>query len=345
MRDIPDTAAQDAMTPDEYLAKCLEIIGRNGHMVQYVFDPDGAGTPPFGYTVGLSTHDRDYELVVSGLPYKGAADVLNQAAEALKERGVSPSAGLVLQDALGEVFPFKLREAHAAGPYPMIDQITGSRCTVWQVLWPDPQHRFPDDEGYAYSAQQDFSLPPTPRDDAHMLALALIRALTPGVLNGIDLAQTIAEPEASVAEAMDTLKAWTDNPGPDHPIKVPQLLPIAETLASIGASAIGVTHGRGHEAADRWRAERKTTARGLDPMQAEIRRSTLLLRLTAAARDDVPAAVEALAEALGEATARDDGAFQLLLALAHVTAQALAAAMLDDEAAIFGLLDQSAVGQ
>src|SRR6201992_3751299 len=66
-------------TWDDYLAHLRELLAQHCWIVQGV--QRERRRPPYAYTVGLAAHDRP-ELVVTGMPYDRAVDLLNRAAEA-----------------------------------------------------------------------------------------------------------------------------------------------------------------------------------------------------------------------------------------------------------------------
>lgn len=137
---------------DEYLARSLEIIAEHGHMVCYVGD-----NPPFAYTVGLTaSKDHGYELALSGLGYDTARNVLNAAADALRD--TKPSEGLLMERVLvGYVVRLRrvdLQAENRATEFGTVRRVYGDVGTVWQVEYPDPKGRFPGQDGYSLTVQR-----------------------------------------------------------------------------------------------------------------------------------------------------------------------------------------------
>lgn len=134
---------------------------RHGHAVMGVFGSDD-GEPPFAYTVGLSLRDEHgYELAVSGLPHDVMGHILNNLASHLKSlytnTGVRPAEGMLVDRILADGYPIRLHAADPDGPFDLAARLTEVRAPVWQAVWPDKQHRFPGEPGYALGdAQQDF---------------------------------------------------------------------------------------------------------------------------------------------------------------------------------------------
>jgi hypothetical protein len=134
-----------------YLDRCRTIIAARGHLVQAVM------TQPYGYcyTVGL-TPALGAELLVIGLPQQMAGGFLNDLAGRLRERPIPD--GERITDLAN--LPFKLVTHEVAGNahWPRVVTMAfglGFAPTrLRQLLWPDPQGRFPDDPAYAFGVPQ-----------------------------------------------------------------------------------------------------------------------------------------------------------------------------------------------
>jgi len=104
----------------------------------------------FAYTVGLSKTFDWPELICFGLDQQIMANLLNDAVEECRARGVRPSADLLLNDVIN-AYPAKL-----AIPKPMSDEYVNSArwfahhegvtLDVLQLFWPDKNGHFPDDD-------------------------------------------------------------------------------------------------------------------------------------------------------------------------------------------------------
>ncbi|WP_409113166.1 DUF4262 domain-containing protein [Streptomyces acidiscabies] len=121
-----------------------EIIAREGLTVQYVYASPDAGTRPFAYTIGLHTHpDRNYELAVSGLNDRPSGVLLTTVADILT---TDPVEGLEIAGVLPDGYKLRLRRASRPHRLAIIQALYDHIPSVWQVLWPDREHVFPDDE-------------------------------------------------------------------------------------------------------------------------------------------------------------------------------------------------------
>ncbi|MFI1532117.1 DUF4262 domain-containing protein [Streptomyces griseus] len=126
----------------------------SSHDVLWVFDPAG-DEPPFAYTVGLAAHsEHGYELACTGLPAEVSCQVLNNAAAQLRADGLDPADGVTLDEVLEDVYTVRLRPVSDPGKLYGVRAEFDDQPPVWQVLWPDVMHRFPDEPGYQARAAQ-----------------------------------------------------------------------------------------------------------------------------------------------------------------------------------------------
>ena len=131
--------------------RILDDIDRVGWHITCVGPAVDSDDPEewFAYTVGLSKTFGWPEMICFGLDLQVMADLLNYAVDECRARGVSPSAGLVLNDVING-FPAKLEN-----PRPMADEYVNSAhwlarheglsLSVLQLLWPDKAGHFPDE--------------------------------------------------------------------------------------------------------------------------------------------------------------------------------------------------------
>jgi hypothetical protein len=138
----------------DYLTQCLDTIAAHGHMVQFVGGSDDV--PAFAYTVGLTASDaHGYELALSGLDPDTARNVLNSAADALRD--TKPSDGLLMERVLvGYVVRLRRVDREDAGrvtEFGTVRRLYGSVGDVWQVEYPDPAGLFPGQDGYSLTIQ------------------------------------------------------------------------------------------------------------------------------------------------------------------------------------------------
>src|SRR5436190_972697 len=94
--------------PDAADQRIIDIVGRVGWTVMEI-SPDEEDLNPrwFAYTVGLCVTFGWPELICFGMNPHDMGTILNDAVEELKNKGISPIAGMELIDVL-ERFPVRL---------------------------------------------------------------------------------------------------------------------------------------------------------------------------------------------------------------------------------------------
>ncbi|MDG4834181.1 DUF4262 domain-containing protein [Solwaraspora sp. WMMD1047] len=136
---------------DDFLRRQEEIIDRIGWAVMHVLptydDPDI--TTPFAYTVGLTAHDYP-ELIIAGLPPEVAHGLLNDLAGRLYDKAERFACGQRISDLIAGYDAVLVEGApiDALLPGVAIARYGRNRVRLLQVVWPDPQGRFPWDAGY-----------------------------------------------------------------------------------------------------------------------------------------------------------------------------------------------------
>lgn len=132
-----------------FMVDLLETIGQFGHAVIYVEDAGDGRERPMSYTVGLSGNEAyGYELAQSGLSPHQSHIVLNHLPEAIAQRKIKPVEGLIIEGVLGGGYNLKLRQVSREDQFGMARSVYGQDPKVWQVVWPDPQNKFPGEPGY-----------------------------------------------------------------------------------------------------------------------------------------------------------------------------------------------------
>jgi hypothetical protein len=133
----PDATWQD------YLTHLRELLGQHGWVVQGV--QRERRRPAYAYTVGLPAHGRP-ELVVTGLPYDRAADLLSRVAEhALHAK--APVAGEVIPLSGGPVIEI-VRVAEPSVHLAVAAAINGPGFRALQLVYADDRGHWPWDAGY-----------------------------------------------------------------------------------------------------------------------------------------------------------------------------------------------------
>lgn len=136
-----------------------ERIAEHGHaIVSVAMDPENRA-PAFSYTAGLADAGLP-ELLVLGLAASVAQPVLNQLAGQLKRDGALPTDTPL--EAFAGGLSAVVREVpleECRGHVRLAHRRRGNDLRVLQVFWPDPQGRFPWEEGFdaRYGALQRLS--------------------------------------------------------------------------------------------------------------------------------------------------------------------------------------------
>lgn len=130
---------------EKYLERVRGMVSEHGWMVQTVMS-----NPPYAYTVGLSADDAYPEIVTMGLDPDTSQGVLNGLARKLLDGQI------VLEEAkdyneIFEQFPARFRKLSSEDSlvFLKVAQAFNNRNTLqaWQLLWPDPQGKFPGEDG------------------------------------------------------------------------------------------------------------------------------------------------------------------------------------------------------
>jgi hypothetical protein len=136
---------------DALLRRQDEQINRVGWAVTMVMPTvDEPGTP-FAYTVGLTAHGSP-ELVIAGLPPDITHALLNDLAHRVLDSTARFSHGQRIADLLSG-YDAVIVDGPATEPlYPgtAYKRYGTDRVRLQQVVWPDPQDRYPWDAGYAH---------------------------------------------------------------------------------------------------------------------------------------------------------------------------------------------------
>lgn len=100
--------------------------------------------PPFAYTVGLTALGHP-EIIVYGLPTAVAGHILNSLGERI-QRGQTFAPGQIDHRTTRDL-PATFVEATDVGDLVVVSQVYPSVEAI-QVVWADPDGRFPWDDGY-----------------------------------------------------------------------------------------------------------------------------------------------------------------------------------------------------
>ncbi|MGI5214847.1 DUF4262 domain-containing protein [Plantactinospora sp. CA-290183] len=146
---------------DDFMRHQDQNIDRLGWAVifalTYVFPHPGdtAPTAPFAYTVGLTAHEFP-ELVITALDAPPSHVLLNDLATRVWDRNERFTHGTRITDLIagydaiivdGEATSIIIPRAANA-------RYGADQVKLQQVVWPDPQGRFPWDLGYGYDQER-----------------------------------------------------------------------------------------------------------------------------------------------------------------------------------------------
>jgi hypothetical protein len=127
----------------DYLEHLRELLEEHCWIVQGV--QRERHRPPYAYTVGLAAHDRP-ELVVTGMPYDRAVDLLNTVAGHVVH-AEAPRPGEVIPLRGGPVIEI-VRVAEPTTHLAVAAALNGPRFSAVQLVYADDRGRWPWDVGY-----------------------------------------------------------------------------------------------------------------------------------------------------------------------------------------------------
>lgn len=130
-------------TWQDYLEHLRELLEQHCWIVQGV--QRERHRPPYAYTVGLAAHGRP-ELVVTGMPYDRAVELLNSAAEHVVHAN-APRPGEVLPLSGGPVTEI-VRVTEPAVHLAVAAALNGPQFTALQLVYADDRGLWPWDAGF-----------------------------------------------------------------------------------------------------------------------------------------------------------------------------------------------------
>ncbi len=150
------TEDDDTARLAQMAAELKRRIDKRGYTMMGAF-PEGPGEGPgFVYSIGLTAFGLP-ELCIAGLDAESSASILSEVADRVYD-GLRLSHGQVLPDVLADGYDvivvegFPSRTGITAG---MAVALYGAaQVRLQQLVWPDEDHRFPWDEGYALLQRQ-----------------------------------------------------------------------------------------------------------------------------------------------------------------------------------------------
>lgn len=130
---------------DAYLIRVTDLIAEHGWMIQGVFGTENDPTA-FSYTVGLTESEKP-ELFLDTLSPKQSQPILNAAARAVHDGTLVPKHGVIFDIDYSVRFKWRGPISTRAAELGMCHRLYVS-VEAYQVLWPDTEGRYPDDDGY-----------------------------------------------------------------------------------------------------------------------------------------------------------------------------------------------------
>ena len=127
----------------DYLEHLRELLEEHCWIVQGV--QRERHRPPYAYTVGLAAHGRP-ELVVTGMPYDRAVELLNSVAEHVAHAS-APQPGEVLPLPGGPVIEI-VRVTEPAVHLAVAAALNGPQFTALQLVYADDRGHWPWDAGF-----------------------------------------------------------------------------------------------------------------------------------------------------------------------------------------------------
>ena len=128
----------------DYLAHLRELLDQHCWVVQGV--QRQRQRPSYAYTIGLAAHDRP-ELVVTGLPYDQAADLLNDFAELVLDAPAAPQPGELVGLPGGPVAEL-VRVAEPGVHLAVAAALNGSQFAALQLVYADDRGCWPWEAGF-----------------------------------------------------------------------------------------------------------------------------------------------------------------------------------------------------
>ncbi|WP_067665649.1 DUF4262 domain-containing protein [Nocardia miyunensis] len=125
----------------DYLTEVETILADHGWLIQGI--DAGPESPAWAYTVGLTRRHRP-ELVITGLPYPRAADILTEAV-GLPATATDPGTRITIAGQLVE-------SVAVAAPVPRLvvaEALFGHAVDAVQLVYPDRSGSWPWNSGYS----------------------------------------------------------------------------------------------------------------------------------------------------------------------------------------------------
>lgn len=132
------------------LVQIEEHVRTQGRAVISVMgDPGNARGYPYAYSIGHADKGNP-ELMLTSLGGETATYLVNAVAKALEERGwkTDPDERIALERVSIRILPAEGFEVEAGGARSRAEEKEIEDLRFLQILWPDAEGRFPDEEDY-----------------------------------------------------------------------------------------------------------------------------------------------------------------------------------------------------
>ena len=137
---------------EEFARRQQQLIDQYGWAVTNVFPTEDDPVSPFSYTVGLTAHGYP-ELIIAGLDPHTSHMLLNNLAGRVYDRAERFTAGQRITDLLPAGYDAVIVEGPATDalyPGAAFARYGKDAVSLQQIVWPDPEGRYPWDTEYGY---------------------------------------------------------------------------------------------------------------------------------------------------------------------------------------------------
>jgi hypothetical protein len=139
---------------EDYVRRQTELIRTRGWAVTIVLPTEDPQGTPFAYTVGLTALGRP-ELIIAGIDPEISAELLDDLAQRVYDQAPRFTHGQRISDLLAgyDAVIVEGPATEALHPGAAFARYGRDHVTLQQVVWPDPDGRFPWEPGYTIRPQ------------------------------------------------------------------------------------------------------------------------------------------------------------------------------------------------
>lgn len=133
----------------EFIGKMEQKILAHGHQVMFIFPTAESTGAQFWYSVGRAMIGKPDLLVTGLLPQEVGQHIINEACRMIDEEGIVLGEGYEFApDTLISNYPMRVVEADPVESEMTMARMVGGDITAYQLLWPDNEGKYPDEQGY-----------------------------------------------------------------------------------------------------------------------------------------------------------------------------------------------------